>query len=95
MKLIHVVSPAVLLTCLPMAARAAACPESGSAGMDGKPRPKSQDCDSKGCPRLDQNGMPPVSCAYQSSMATGYQCIVICTYANSSWGTTVDSSNCN
>jgi hypothetical protein len=52
-------------------------------------------CLTKGCPKLDQNGNPPLSCSYTSGMATGWRCILICAYKQSNWGTTVDSSNCD
>ena len=58
-------------------------------------RASMEDCSPKGCPQLDQNGQPPVSCEYKSGMATGWQCILICTYPKSSWGTLSDASNCN
>jgi hypothetical protein len=52
-------------------------------------------CPSKGCPKHDQHGHPPVSCAYKSGMATAWQCILLCTYEDSQWGTTVASSSCH
>lgn len=51
-------------------------------------------CASTGCPKQDQHGHPPVQCEFKSSMATGWQCLLICHYADSKWGTTIDASNC-
>jgi len=52
-------------------------------------------CTTKGCPERDQHGNPPVSCGYQYGMATGFKCILMCTYKNSTWGTIVATSNCD
>lgn len=80
-------------SCLPLAAQAPASPT-----PQPEPRPlveKAAGCDAKGCPRLDQNGQAPTSCAYESSLATGFNCILLCTYPNSQWGTVVASSSCD
>lgn len=52
-------------------------------------------CETKGCPQLDEHGHPPVSCQYKSGMATGWQCLIICTYEDGNWGTIVASARCN
>ena len=89
MKIINILFPGVALACLSLAAQATAKPLPGPSAV------AATDCASKGCPRLDQHGCAPVSCVYNSGMATGWQCIVICTYKDTNWGTTVDSSHCN
>ena len=93
MKLINATIFSILAAGLPLAAQANLAPPQTPPA---KTPPQGTDsCDTKGCPKLDQNGKPPVSCNYTSDMATGWQCILICTYKNTTWGTTVDSSYCN
>lgn len=51
-------------------------------------------CVASGCPRLDQHGHAPVNCEYKSGLATGFRCVLFCTYEDSQWGTLVDSARC-
>ena len=90
------------LACLPMAAAqelpaqppqatvTATMPRAAEAAQ-----PDTSKCTTKGCPERDQHGNPPVSCGYQYGMATGFKCILMCTYKNSTWGTIVATSNCD
>ena len=82
------------LAALPLLAQGSPAPTLGA-----RPAPVAvahlADCAVKGCPKLDEQGQPPTSCRYTSGMATGWQCILICAYPKSNWGTKVDSSNCD
>jgi hypothetical protein len=93
MTLIGNLFSALVLACLPLAA------QTGGPASVAFPAPGAKvaelACDEKGCPKLDQHGHPPVSCTHQSGMATAWQCILLCTYSDSKWGTIVASSNCN
>jgi hypothetical protein len=73
------------LACLPLCAQPAPT----------APRAPILACATKGCPEKDQHGQAPKSCIYQSGMATGFKCVLLCTYPSSRWGTFVASSLCN
>lgn len=82
------------MACLPAAARGTIAQETGGREVAASPAVESVGCTTKGCPAQDQFGNPPLSCAYISDLSTGWQCIVICTYKTTSWGTKVDSDYC-
>ena len=84
---------AMAITAIP--AHGANPPAEATPQVAPSPSASQEACATKGCPRLDQNGQAPVSCSYTSSMATGWQCILICAYPKTNWGTTRASSFCD
>ena len=92
MKLIQTLPVIAALACLPMAARELP-PQPPKAAAE--QAADTTGCNTKGCPEKDPNGNPPLSCTYQYGMATGFRCILECTYKTSQWGTIVATSNCN
>ena len=95
MKLIGELITITTIACLPLAAEAVPSLSSGTNPLAASPQAGQAACDSKSCPDLDQHGHPPLSCYYKSSLATGFQCILICTYKDTNWGTRVAASNCH
>lgn len=51
-------------------------------------------CAAAGCPKEDQHGHAPVKCEFKSGLATGFRCILFCSYPDSQWGSIVDASQC-
>lgn len=51
-------------------------------------------CAATGCPKEDQHGHAPVKCEFKSGLATGFRCILFCSYPDSQWGSIVDASQC-
>ena len=83
------------LAIMPLMAQNGPAPDQSPKATSAQDVAELSSCNAKGCPKLDQNGKPPTSCQYTSGMATAWNCILICTYPMSNWGTKVDSSNCN
>lgn len=88
--------PAALLIPLFLACPAVAA-DPGPAPLPAQATPPSPSltCATKGCPEKDQHGQAAKSCTYQSGMATGFKCVLLCTYPSSRWGTFVASSFCD
>lgn len=81
----------ILLTVLGTLAAAPQPPQDGAQPLT----EQAAACDAKGCPQKDQNGQAPTSCSHEYGIATGFRCILLCTYPNAQWGTIVASSDCD
>lgn len=101
MTLLKTLIPTLALACLPLAARTAEAPghrrvPTQDPAPDPAPTPDglAEGCVATGCPKADQHGHAPVKCEFKSSLATGFRCILFCSYPDSQWGSIVDSSQC-
>jgi len=85
MKQFNIIYLLVVMAITAIPAHGANPPAEATPQVAPAPSASQEACATKGCPRLDQNGQAP----------TGWQCILICAYPKTNWGTTRASSFCD
>jgi len=94
MKLLHTLSFLASAACLSLGAKDLPASRLQLEAPKSAPAPAAPACNEKGCPEQDEHGHSPVSCEFKDGIATGFRCILMCSYEDSKWGSIVASFNC-